>query len=50
MLAKAFKRHRPKIPPGTKPIHAGKYSRGINFCTNTCGACIRTRANTGKYI
>ena len=23
---------------------------GINFCANTCGACIRTRANTGKYI
>ena len=19
------------------------------FCANTCGACIRTRANTGKY-
>ena len=37
------------IPPGTKPIHAAKTSWGINFCANTCGACIRTRANTGKY-
>ena len=37
------------IPPGTKPIHAGKKSRGIDFCANTCGACIRTFANTGKY-
>ena len=34
------------IPPGTKPIHAGKKSWGINFWANTCGACIRTRANT----
>ena len=23
------------LPPGTKPIHAGKNSRGINFCANT---------------
>ena len=38
------------IPPGTKPIHAGKNSWGINFFSNTCGACIRTRANTGKYF
>ena len=37
-----------RLPPGTKPIHAGKKSWGINFCANTCGACIRTRANTGK--
>ena len=22
----------------------------LYFCTNTCGACIRTRANTGKYF
>ena len=22
---------------------------GINFAANTCGACIRTQANTGKY-
>ena len=34
----------------TKPIHAGNISLGINFCTNTCGACIRTRTNTGKYV
>ena len=40
----------PPIPPGTKPIHAGKKSWGINSCANTCGACIRTRANTGKYF
>ena len=39
-----------RLPPGTKPIHAGKLSWGINFCTNTCGACIRTRANTGIFI
>ena len=39
-----------QLPPGTKPIHAGKISWGINFCANTCGACIRTRANTGKYF
>ena len=38
-----------QYPPGTKPVHAGKKSWGINFCANTCGACIRTRANTGKY-
>ena len=38
------------LPPGTKPIHAGKHSWGINFYANTCGACIRTRANTGKYF
>ena len=38
------------IPPRTKPIHAGKISWGINFFANTCGACIRTRANTGKYF
>ena len=40
----------PTVPPGTKPIHAGKNSWGINFCANTCGACIRTRAHTGKYF
>ena len=29
----------------------GKNSWGINFCANTrSGACIRTRANTGKYF
>ena len=39
-----------KYTPGTKPIHAGKNSWGINFFANTCGACIRTRANTGKYF
>ena len=33
-------------PPGTKPIHAGNISGGINICANTCRACIRTRANT----
>ena len=38
------------IPPGTKPIRRGKNSWGINFRANTCGACIRTRANTGKYL
>ena len=38
------------VPPGTKPIHAGKHSWVINFCANTCGVCIRTRANTGKYF
>ena len=37
-------------PPGTKLIHAGNTSRGINFCTSTCGACIRTRANTGNIF
>ena len=31
-------------------MHAGKNDWGINFCVNTCGACIRTRANTGKYF
>ena len=25
------------IPPGTKPIHAGEFSWGINFSANTCG-------------
>ena len=35
-----------ELPPG-KPIHAGKKSLGINLCANTCGACIRTRANRG---
>ena len=39
-----------QVPPGTKPIHAGKNSWGIHFFANTCGACIRTRANTGKTI
>ena len=29
----------------TKPIHAGKNYWGIIFCANTCGACIRTRAD-----
>ena len=38
------------VPPGTKPIHAGKNSWGINFCANTCGACIRMSANTGNYF
>ena len=33
-----------------KPIHAGKKSWGIIFCANTSGACVRTRANTGKYF
>ena len=27
-----------------------KNSRGISYCANTCGACIRFRANTGKYF
>ena len=40
----------PSLPPGTKPIHAGKKSWGIHFCAHACGACIRTRANTGKYV
>ena len=39
-----------ELPPGTKPIHAGKNLRGINFCANACGACICFRANTGKYF
>ena len=39
-----------ELPPGTKPIHAGKISWGIHFCANACGACIRTRANTGKFF
>ena len=39
-----------RAPRGTKPIHAGKISWGINICANTCGACIRTPANTGKYF
>ena len=30
-----------RLPPGTKPIHAGKNSWGINFRANTCGACIQ---------
>ena len=74
-----------KLPPGTKPIHAGKilgeliFARiqagpvfaltriqeniclrshfphvsqileGLPFGADTCRACIRTRANTGKY-
>ena len=37
-LRGAFK----NIPPGTKPIHAGKHSWRINFYPNTCGACIHT--------
>ena len=40
----------PELPPGTKPIHAGKNSWRINFCANTCGACSRVSANTGKYF
>ena len=39
-----------ELLPGTKPIHAGKNSWGINFFANTCGACICTRVNTGKYF
>ena len=35
------------IPPGTKPIHAGKDIWGIHFRVNTC-ACVRSRTNTGK--
>ena len=27
-----------------------KHSWGINFCANTCGACIRMSANAGKYF
>ena len=38
------------VTPGTKPIHAGEKSWGINFCTNACGACIRTCANTGNML
>ena len=37
-------------PPGTKPIHAGKHSWKTKVCVNTCGACICTRANTGKLF
>ena len=41
----------PVIPPGAKPIHAGKCFLGNSFfCANTCGACIRARANTGKHF
>ena len=40
----------PGYTPGTKPLHAGKISWGINCCTNTRGACIRTRANTGNIF
>ena len=36
------------IPLGTTPIK--KKSWGIHFSANTCGACICTRANTGKYF
>ena len=39
-----------RLPLGTKRIHAGTFSWGINFTANTCGACIRTLANTGKYL
>ena len=38
------------LPPGTKPTHAGKNSWGIDFRADTCGACIRMSANTGKYF
>ena len=38
------------IPPGTKTNTCRKNSWGINFSANACGACIRTRANTGKYL
>ena len=38
------------VPRHKTPIHAGKISWGINVCANTCGACIRTRANTEKYF
>ena len=37
----------PKIPPST---NRGKNSWRINFCANTCGACIRTRANTRFFL
>ena len=29
--------------------HIGQILEGIHFGANTCRACIRTRANTGKY-
>ena len=37
------------VPPGTKPIHAGKKAWGTNFCASAWGACIHTRADTGNY-
>ena len=49
-LRNCFGAHFPGVLPSTKAIHAGNKSWGINFCANTCGACIRTRANTGKYF
>ena len=36
--------------PRHKTNTCRKKSWGINFCANTCGACIRTRTNTGKYF
>ena len=39
---------------GNTPRHktdtCRKYSWGIDFGANTCAACIRTRANTRKYV
>ena len=42
--------HPRNFTPGTKPIHAAKNSWGINFCENTCGACIHTHENTGNIF
>ena len=39
----------PNYPPAQNQYNTcRKESWGINFCVNTCGACIRTRANTGN--
>ena len=38
-----------ELPPGTKPIHAGKNSWGINFCVNACGACILRFSHSREY-
>ena len=44
------KRHSPNSTPRHKTNTCRKNSWGINFCANTCGACIRTPANTGKHF
>ena len=40
----------PHYPPAQNQYMQEKFLRGIHFSANTCGACIRTRANTGKYF
>ena len=41
-----------KVIISNMTVHAGKIvlQKELYFFANTCGACIRTRANTGKYF